>query len=409
MLRVKVIAFILAIAVICSIPVFSASAANETCAVSVEIVGSGAVSVNGTSTQSSFSNSFEQGTSVTMVATPDEDFEFLFWVNAVTRKIVSWNSTYTFTVSTQSEFEAVFDVSESVAAEDDCHTVVYLTQGENIICMEYVEMDDTSFFAEVGTHGMAVSGKVWIGWDKTADVVAATPGRVFVRPLYNTEATFTVTWTVNGTTQSMVKQYLSRMTLTAPTTQDGESFSYWVAKAKDVNAVDEIASFYASYNFVVTGNVTLEAVYGQTVEQGIASRIAGDFPSFNESSITIAAEHSVTNEYTVTQHGMLITKDMHIGSFDDAFVINPNESKIIKFTSSDTTRYGNYRINLSGWNAENMGTYTAFPRIYARAYVIAKDRSGVMHTFYGARYCVDYVFETGEGGWDNHDDPFGNP
>ena len=46
--------------------------------------------------------------------------------------------------------------------------------------------------------------------------------------------------------------------------------------------MDEIASFYANYNFIVTGDVTLEAIYGEPYPQGnpgVAIRVAGDFAS----------------------------------------------------------------------------------------------------------------------------------
>lgn len=410
MLRTRIVAVLLTVAVICCALVFPASAADEACEISVSFVGSGSVTVDGTDRFDDFTVYVDPGETVTMTAVPDPDFEFLFWVNRETNRIVSWNATYSFTAATYALYDAVFDVTESVAAEDDLHTVVYLTDGGNIIYMQPALLDDTSYIDEVPTSGMFISGKSWLGWDKTEQEVSETPGRVFVRPIYSTELSFTVTAVLNGETTTYEKKYLSTMTLSAPDWQNGEKFSYWIARAKDVNSVDEIASFYTTYQFIVTGDVTLEAVYGESYDLGVSARISGDFPSFNESAITISAEHSVTRNYTVTQHGMLITKDMQIGSFPDTFVIpQTSQPKIYKLTANDTTLAGSYRVPITNWTAETMGSYTAYPRIYARAYVIAKDKTtGVSYTFYSAIYCVDYVFETGSGGGDNNEDPFGH-
>lgn len=410
MLRTKIVALLLAICVTACVPTFSASAEEASCRISVRFFGGGYVTMNDVRRPNSFSRYFSVGENVTMTAEPREGFEFLFWVNNETRRIISTDPTYSFYAATYAEYEAVFDETESTATADGWHTIIYLSEGENILFMEPVELEDRSYFEDsVASINMHVSGRVWTGWDKSVDEVASTPGRVYVHPSYDTTARFTVTYSVNGgETSTRSVAYLSRTTVQAPAAlETGEPFSYWIARAKDVNAVDEIASFYPDFEFVVVGDVTLDAVYGAADDSEFACRISADFPSFNDSTIALFAEHCVKKGNSVLQHGMLITKDLEIGNFPDTFVITPGESKIFKLTAKDTAMAGNYRVDIGNWTAIDMGTYQYYPLIFARAYLIVRDSSGVTRTVYSSIYCVNYEFGTGTGGGDNYDDPLG--
>lgn len=405
MLHKRVVASLLAIAVLCGMFVFSASAENEQCEITLAVDGRGSVYLNGSLVSSGAKSYVDPDTEVTLTAEPAANYDFLFWLNHETEKVVSWEPSYTFTAATYALYDAVF-----MRVDENQHIVIYLTQGENVVFCQPVPLEDVYYYDSVPVTGMTVSGKIWTGWDKTKEEVALEEGTVIVHPIYNTDRTFTVNAIIGDSTTTYEKLYQSRLTLNAPAQQNGESFSYWRANAKDVNSDDEIASFYRQYEFVVTGDVTLEAVYGETVETGVATRISGDLPSFNEGTIMIAAEHCVTTAYTVVQHGILVTKNMQIGSSDNLFVIpqtQSDDSPIYKFTSGNTQRAGSYRVNLYGWYSESIGNHEEYPRIFARPYIIVRDGSGVTQTIYGSRYCVDHVLETGSGGGDNYDDPFG--
>ncbi len=414
-MRKRIIAVCLTVAVVFCTLVFSAAAEDETCEIYVTIHGSGTVTVDEIEYDESFIKEYSVGETVTLTATPDDGYEFLYWTNnenSTFGRIISWEPEITFDVATYAKYEAVFDRTEAVSTANGKHTIIYLALGEKVISFQQnVPLEYAGFYSSVPTSGMKVSGRTWTGWDKTADEVAATEGRVYVRPIYSTDAKFTVTWTVNGVTTTREKKYLAEMTVNAPATQNGENFSYWIARARDVNSEDEIASFYPKYGFIVTGDVTLEAVYGESYPEGnpgIAVRVAGDFASREEATLSIAEEHSVVSGFTVTQHGLILTKNDQIGSFKDRFVIDPNNTEIKKGTSYDGTLYGSYRANVDNWEPVEMGSYTYYPRIYARAYVIAKNTStGITYTFYSEPYCVEYNYDTGSSGGDNNDDPFG--
>ena len=165
MMRMRVLALLLAVSVVCCTPVFFASATDdELCAISVEVDGSGTVTMNGITDDSEINSNLAPGVSVTMTAEPSADCEFLFWVNKETDRIISWNATYTFTVASYASYEAVFDSTESSLAGEGYHTVIYLTQGDNIICNSVVALDDASYIEDIPTNGVHISGKTWIGW-----------------------------------------------------------------------------------------------------------------------------------------------------------------------------------------------------------------------------------------------------
>ena len=82
--------------------------------VSVSCNGNGSVSINGNSGTSA---TFEDGSTVTVVATPDEGHVFEYWVNPETGEILSTSAEYTFTVSCDVTLEARFDGDGYTAVE----------------------------------------------------------------------------------------------------------------------------------------------------------------------------------------------------------------------------------------------------------------------------------------------------
>lgn len=406
--RTRLAAWIVALAMLASMFGFTASAEDDTVNIEVFSSGGGSVTVDGKldgePQWSGFSFSAAVGETVTMTAEADEDFEFLFWVNQETERIVSRSATYSFVAATYAKIQAVFDLQESIAQdEDNQHTVVYLTEGDNIRYFESVELGDTDYYQYVPQNGLLAAGKTFIGWDHTPEQVAAQTGRVFVRPVYNTDISYVIKTYVGGVMQETQAAYGQTAQVDAPATLDGKAFSYWKAVYDDVNIPDQITSFYASYKFVVTMNATFVAVYGETVTDGIATRVSGDMPNFEGATISLYAEHSVKQGYTVLQHGMLLTLNESVGNFEDRFVIGGTD--VLKGTANNTNLVGTYSIRKSNWYATNSQGGYFYPKLYARAYVVATDKSGVTHTVYSRIYCADYHERIFEG--NDFEDPFG--
>ena len=413
MTRTRLAALFVALAMLASMFGFVASAENETVLIEVSFAGQGTVTVDGVSHDSWFTLRVPVGQTVTLTAEAlDDEYDgtdFLFWLNEERLRIVSREQTYSFVAATYAKLQVVFDLKESIAQADGVHTVVYLSEGDNIRFFDSgVDLGDTSYYDFVPQNGLIVTGKVFKGWDHTLEQVAEETGRVFVRPVYeiDEQVSYLIRTYVGGVLQETTGHYNTTAQVDAPATLGGKQFSYWRAIYDDVNILPQITSFYASYRFVVTTDVTLEAVYGEPVSLGIATRISGDTPNYEAASITLFAEHSVTPDYTVIQHGIIFTEDPTIGNFEDRLVISANmNSAIKKGTANNTDLVGTYSARITKWYAVDAQGGYYYPVKYARSYVIAQDRNGVVYTIYSPIYTADYhdrIFEAND-----FEDPFG--
>ena len=407
----KSVAILLIFAMALSVAVFSASAVSLTATVEVNCSGSGSVS-NGVDSGNTLKRDFTVGDDVTLTATADPDNEFLFWKNKETERILSFSQTYTFPVATYTSVEAVFDLKQSVMnAEDNAHTVIYLTKGQNVMSMQTALLGST----EVGTPARMpyMTGLTFERWDHTPEEIAASTDRIYVRPIYSeSKKSYVVTTVIDGLATPSQVEYGTKVRIVAPEVLNDREFSYWITRAKDDTMEDNIVSYQAEYDFFVTMDATLEAVYGADKGDGIATRIAGDIPNFEKSSVTIYEEHSVTEDYTVLQSGLIFTRDISIGNSDTRFIINPSESAIRKGTSIYTERYGSYGVNITNWAAStvdaNGDTVYYYPLLFLRSYIVLKDASGNVITKYSPIYVVDYVNNSFVGiiEGDNYEDPF---
>ena len=396
MARKRIAALFLALALF--VPVFGITAFAGTGSLDIDVVmdGAGSVTIDGVQHDDAFTISASTGQTVTMTAAGSsaEHTEFLFWVNFQTLRIVSREPTYTFTAASYTKLQAVFDLEESYSAqEDNQHTVIYLSEGDNVRFMGSIPLGDDEYIDEVPQYGLTAPGKIFKYWDHTPQQVAAESGRVFVRPVYDIDDSvfYKIRTYVNGVMQETQANFGVTAQINAPETLDGQPFSYWRAIYDDINIPSQIASFYSSYKFIVTMDATFEAVYGETVTEGIATRISGDRPDFEGASITLYAEHSVTQNYTVLQHGLIITTKESIGNFADRFVIPTGDNPdILKGTAKNTDLVGTYSVRKTKWYATNTQGGYIYPKLFVRGYVIAQDRSGVTHTVYSPIYCADY-------------------
>ena len=408
----KTTAVLLIFALMISVAALSASALSLSVTISAVCSGSGTISNGFESGDNTVSHTYTIGDSVSLTASAAEDYEFLFWKNKETERILSFDTTYTFSAATYLSLEAVFDLQQSVMnAEDNAHTVIYLTQGQNILSMQSVTLGSTNVGEPSEKPFMA--GLTFEKWDHTPEEIAASDARIYVRPVYSdTKKSYVITKIVDGLAESEQIEYGTKARVSAPEVLNEQEFSYWIARAKDDTMDDVIVSYYADYDFFVTMNVTLEAVYGMDKGSGIATRVAGDIPNFEKSSVTIYEEHSVTQDYTVLQSGLIFTRDISIGNSDTRFVINPNEPLIRKGTSIYTERYGTYGVNITNWAASktdsNGETINYYPLLFLRSYIVVQDQDGNAITQYSPVYVVDYINTTFVGviEGDNYEDPF---
>lgn len=408
----KSVAFLLIFAIVLSVAAFSVSAVPSlTTTIDVVCKGAGSVSNGTDSCTTEMSLSYTVGDEVTLIAVPDSNYEFLFWVNKETDRIMSTSKTYTFSAATYLCLEAVFDLKQVIMCkEDKTHTVIYLTEGQNILSMQTVSLG-----VEVPPplEIPYMTGLTFERWDHTPEDIALSTSRIYVRPIYSeTKKSYIVSTVIDGLKETQQVEYGTKVRITAPQTLHDKEFSYWVARAKDDTMEDVIVSYYAEYDFFTTVDTTLEAVYGENRGNGIATRVAGDVPNFTQSVVTIYEEHSVTEDYTVLQNGLIFTRDISIGNSYARFIINPSESKIKKGTSKYNERYGSYGVNIKNWveskTDANGETVYYYPLLFLRSYIVVQDSDGNVTTQYSPIYVVDYTNDAFVGviEGDNYPDPF---
>lgn len=413
----KAFAVLLVISLIASFFAFSVFADQILCEIRVEVGGGGSVSDGEHTAYSLLSQEFYRGTEITLTATPETDSEghsdytFLYWKNKETERILSFEPEYTFYVATYMMLEAVFDFNDEMSAEYGIHRVIYLSDGNNVLYSESVDVgDDTYIDNVIPENRLFIGGKTWLGWDHTPQEVAADPKTVYVRPRYSNDASHVISAVVDGVVTTQQVKYGDTAKIVCPPTLNGQDFSYWVERGKDEFHPDQIASYFMTYSFIAVQDTTLEAVYGDGLASGVAIRLLGDTPDFDNSKIQFAAERSVTSGFTVMQTGIILTKDVRIGGSESRFVINPDEPAILKGTSSSTTSSGTYTVAMRNWFATTGEGQAYYPLVFARAYVVVLDKaSGETNTYYSDIYCADYVNQVFIGviEWDNFEDPFG--
>ena len=393
---------------------FSVSAAEQTCNVTVEMIGDGSVS-DGTASANAgaFTAEYTVGQSVTLTATPADGRETAYWANAETERILSFTDTYTFTAGSDVYMYVDLEPSQDIAAQSGKHQVVYLSEGDNIMYSETVDIGSTAFYdSNIAPLTMYINGRTWTGWDKSPEEVAADSGRVFVHPTYEGTASYTVTTIIGDTVTRSQGKFGGNFNAYAPATLNGQSFSYWLAlrDEDDPNSRDEIASFSNTYQFIVVMPITLRAVYGEETQSGAVTRVVGDVPEPDNDAITFYTERSVTSDYTVVESGLVMTQDVSIGNLEDVFVITPGDSRIRQGKSSSTSRNGTYYVRLTTWTKvldEDTGVYY-HPLIFVRSYLIVRDSAGTVTTLYSPVHCADYVNGDFSSPIDNpYTDPFG--
>ena len=411
----KFMAVLLIAAVLVSSAAFGASAASGTIEVTMKITGTGSIwDQNDDELLDKGTYTYPVGEKVTLTAYPENewDYQFLYWINTETDRVVSFEEEYSFYAATYANLEAVFDDSEDVLAGNNTHRVVYLTSGDNILFSKVLDVGDTAYFDEIRTD-IEVGDNQLVDWDHSIEEVAASTENCFVHPNFVNNNTCTITTIIGNDSYSRQVAFGTTVAIKAPDMD--ARFSCWMVPEDpdDPYDADTIVSYEQNYTFVATLDQTIMAVYGDQKGNGIATRISGDLPNFTDSSITFYAEHSVIEDnYEVLQHGLIMTSDLVIGNNPDLFIINSKEKKIQKGTSKNTDFSGTYSVKKTKWHdtMESGGeTVDYYPLLFVRSYVIVEDyNTGETLTVYSPIYVADYVNVGFKGILEgsNYDDPF---
>ncbi len=321
----------------------------------------------------SFKNSqYENGTYFTVTATPDGNYQFLYWINSEGR-ILSENPTYSFYLNDNVTIEAVFYKTTVSTAY-----VVFKDFGNNILGSGRANADGTINVPEVRSH----AGYKFVGWfDEKGNQYTVTDGKITVSASCTVLAKYEVdsdklyTVTVDGKVIGEYK-YDELVTVTA-NVPDGKYFAGWYVG-------DMLVSYDEVYKFYISGNTALTAKYSdEAVEKApLVSLIVSErnTVSANEQYIVITAAWNIDSDYEISAAGILYTADAN--KQDKLTLENAAEDGDVYRSDSvapdkdKLSNNGSYKYTLTLRNA-----YTS-KNIYAVAYVTYVDGNGNSVTIY---------------------------
>ena len=337
--------------------------------------------VNGGATNTSkFSAKLAANSLVTINFTGDN---FLYWVNG-SGKVVSTSKEYKFTLVSATVLSAVYTNSEADEAQ-----VIFLTANPDdpnsapqiVSSKAYAKGTTTISFPAPPVR----IGKRFTGWSMTEEqIIAAIPGanvelsgKILVYAMYeDQERPCTVTVSYGDKQQKISATIGTRVVLTAlPQQVDGKEFSCW--KDSEGKVLGTTSNLYVT----PVGNMTVYAVYGETVEQRPTISMLKPVASVaNEKYVvTFSAVRSIPDGYTIEELGILYSMDKSYGDPDaEKYMVLGSDGEVpagvYRARATQTTPLGTVRCNITTGFADRT--------FYARGYMILKDSEGNIAPYY---------------------------
>ncbi len=194
-------------------------------------------------------NKYVEGTVLTMAANPDEGYEFTSWSDGST------DNPLTITVSKAATYTAKFSV---------------LSYKVNFIVDGKVTTQDVNYGAAIKAPTPTKAGYTFSGWDQVI------PTTMPARPLTFTAQwkinSYTLTYVVNGKSQSTTLEYGAVITAPAAPTRDGYTFAGWdkeipatmPAENLTITALWKVNGYTLTFDLGTEKKVT-EVPYGEAI------------------------------------------------------------------------------------------------------------------------------------------------
>ena len=254
--------------------------------------------VNGVSNGTSgmyLSRSVPIGAACTATASDTVEKPFLYWLDDFGGRICSYEPTISFTVGSRVSYTAVFkkDASQRV--------VQFLNYGGNPLLTSYTFEQGATVTPPANPYA---AGFTFRKWSATTSEINSSSEDMIVTPVFDVkQESYTVAIT-NDAYVSGAGTYGNYATVNLKAEEKngaGEAFSYW----KDSEG--QIVSYDRNYSFRINYDVTLTAVYGESVIPEPVIRLTRVYRDPNNYNMTVFAERSVPEGYTVVSHGMLMS------------------------------------------------------------------------------------------------------
>lgn len=353
---------------------------------------SGKYSVNGVNqVAGTYNNTVTAGTSVTVSYTGDG--EFCYWKDA-TGRIVSKNSSYEFTVVSNTAIEAVSVENKGSEISDYSALVEFVSYYGQIVDSEMWNSSDNPE-TKVLPNAPSKFGETFLYWSidgknavTVSDIIAkidSSVARITVKPVYKkTTEKYSVTVRYQSelgiSNDVYSNNVLGSGLVVSPKVVEGKVFAYW---ASDIEG-NNILSFNEDYFLRVSGNLIIYAIYAdEKVDVVPIITFTNVFKGIVNGRDKIALEitRSVSESYEVLETGVVgIVNGTYTGESD----MTVESDVATKVVSSSTSNNGVYTINL-----DVTGKYDTVMAI--RGYMILKNNdNGNIETIYTEVKTITY-------------------
>ena len=284
---------------------------------------------------------YEYGEKATVTAKANEDYTFAYWQEG--DKIVSYDPSYTFTVTGDTELIAQF---KPVTAGNTCKVVFKDINGVVLGTIDNVTKDSKLTDDQINAVQVpSKPGRTFERWDKDLTQTTVTQDTIVTAVYTKTSDTYTVS--IDGTVHNTLP-FDTKVTVTADAQKDGQSFSYW----QEIGG--KIVSYNPSYSFYVAKNINLTAVYGQTVVYAPVVTTMNPIIDSANQKMSFISQIVLPSGYEMIECGTLIYNQA--GEFD------LETTGVKKVKARTQTEAGQYMATLTGIPSNSTR--------YARGYLV---------------------------------------
>ena len=271
---------------------------------------------------------------------------FMYWKDADSGLIVSYDKDYEFTVGSSRKLIAIF--AENGGAYVTFKNINGFVMAEGLASSLTVPNDPY------------VYGYEFKGWYKDGEISSYKAGEQvtdeqsaqYIAGFGKKETAYEIT--ING--EKKTYSYNDKVTVIAEAEKDGKTFSYW---AKDGKA----ASYDKEYSFFASADSVLEAVYGENAESKNVLVMANPVMA-DETRIAFFAERNISSDCEIIETGVLMGKSAGLTL----------DNTTIKAVAKSKAQKGQFTVRKKG--------VVSGETWYARAYVIYRDSTGSAQTIY---------------------------
>ena len=283
----------------------------------------------------------------TLALSANGEGTFMYWKDADSGLIVSYNKDYEFTVGSARKLIAIF--AENGGAYVTFKNINGFVLAEGLASSLTVPKDPYVYGYEFAGWYVGNNEKTSL---KAGDNIDVSENTVYFAGFGKKETAYKIT--VNG--EEKTYSYNDKVTVVADAEKDGKTFSYW---KKDGAA----ASYDKEYSFYATADSVLEAVYGENAENKNVLVMANPVMA-DETRIAFFAERNISSDYEIIETGVIMGKSAGLTL----------DNTTIKAVAKSKAQKGQFTVRKKG--------VVSGETWYARAYVIYRDSTGSAQTIY---------------------------